>query len=186
MFRSRVVRGVAALVTIGGVTALAWWLFPSDVRRVRARFDTLAKLASVPAEEQDLARLARARNFGAMLATDVSVSFEDGTRALDGRDALMLLVAQPAGITGGIHVDLRDVSVDVAASGTEATSTGRARAAFTDPHTRQPSGDERDLTLLWRKIDGDWLVSSVRVGAARAGRADAPGQPPLAAPASCA
>jgi hypothetical protein len=164
MSRLHGVRAVAAVVAFGAVVAIVWWMFPSNARRVRTQFLTLAKLASVPADEPDLARLARARKFSIMLARDISVSFDDGTSGLNGREAVALLVAQPTGIRGGVNVGLSEVAVDVGPGGTEATSTGRARATFTDSRTGQLSSEERGLTLVWHKIDGDWLVSSVRVG----------------------
>ncbi len=157
-------RTVVLLAVLAILGAFGWWLFPSDARRVRARFHALATLVSVPATEQDLARLARARSFGAMLATDIAVTFDEGAPPLNGREAFVLLVARPAGVEGGIKVELADVTVQVGPGGEEATSAARARLLFTDPQTKLLSAEERDVNLEWRKTNGNWLVAAARVG----------------------
>jgi len=151
---------------VAAVVALGWWLFPSNARRIRTRFHTLATLVSIPPAERDLERLARARRFGSMLASDIAVTFDDGGPGIDGRDALVLLVAQPSGLTGGLKVELMDVTVQVASGGHEAVSTGLARLTFTDPQTKQLAAEEHRVTLNWRKVDGEWLVAVARVGPA--------------------
>ena len=161
MTRSRV---LVAVVLLALLAAAGWWLFPSNERRIRTRFETVAALASVPAAEPDLARLARARKFGTMLATDVQVTFGDAAPPLAGRDTLTALVARPPGLAGGVKVELTDIAVEVASGGARASSTGRARLTYTDPHTNQLAAEEHDVSLEWRKIDGEWLVGNARIG----------------------
>jgi hypothetical protein len=155
------------VVLLALLVAAGWWLFPSNARRIRTRFQMLATLVSVPADEQDLARLARVRRFGGMLASDVEVTFAEGAPPLTGRDTLMALVARPPGLAGGVKVELADVAVQVASGGMQATGTARARLTYTDPQTHQPAAEEHDVSLEWRKIDGEWLVGAARVGDAR-------------------
>lgn len=158
-------RALLVVVALALVTLAVWWLLPSNAPRVRARFYALATLASVPAAEQDLARLARARRFGATLTTDAEVTFDEGTPPLTGREALVLLVAQPAGLVGGLRVELTNVHVEIAPGGTTATTSARARLIFTDPQTKSLSAEDRDIRLDWRKIDGEWLMAVARIGA---------------------
>jgi hypothetical protein len=174
-------RTLLLVVGLALLVALGWWFFPSNARLVRTRFQTLATLVSVPAGEQDLARLARARKFGTMVTSDVEVTFDlpsrspasgdpaeagEGAAPLTGRDTLVLLVARPPGVPGDIKADLADVAVQVASGGTQASSTARARLTLTDPQTNKPSVEEHDVSLDWRKVDGEWLVAIARVGAA--------------------
>ena len=159
-------RTLLLVVGLALLVALGWWFFPSNARLVRTRFQTLATLVSVPAGEQDLARLARARKFGTMVTSDVEVTFDQGAAPLTGRETLVLLVARPPGVPGDIKADLADVAVQVASGGTQASSTARARLTFTDPQTNKPSVEEHDVSLDWRKVDGEWLVAIARVGAA--------------------
>jgi len=176
-----IARTLLLVVALALVAALGWWLFPSNARRIRTRFQTLATLVSVPAGEQDLARLARARRFGTMVAGDVEVTFDlpgrspapvdpakagEGAAALTGRDTLVSLVARPPGLSGDIKVELADVAVQVASGGSQASSTARARLTFSDPQTNKPSVEEHDVSLDWRKIDGEWLVEVARIGVA--------------------
>ena len=151
------------VVGLALLVALGWGLFPSNARRVRTRFQTLATLVSVPAAEQDLARLARARKFGTMLANDIEVTFAEGAPPLTGRDTLMALVARPPGLSGGVKVELTDLSVQIPSDGIQATSTARARLTYTDPHTNQPAAEEHGVSLEWRRIDGEWLVAAARI-----------------------
>ncbi len=164
--RSRAARAAVLVVAGATIVGLGWWLFPSNARRIRARFQTVATLVSVPAGEPDLARLARARKFGTMLASDVAVTFDEGMAPLTGRDALVGVVALPPSLSGNIKVELTDVTVQVASGGTQAVSTARARVTYTDPHTNQLAAEEHDVSLDWRTIDGEWLVAVARVGPA--------------------
>ncbi len=166
MFRSRRARALVLVAGVAAAVALGWWLFPSNARRIRTRFYALATLVSIPPVEQDLERLARARRFGSMLAGDIAVTFDDGGPAVNGRDALVLLVAGPPSLTGGLKVELTDVAVQVASGGHEGVSTGLARLTYTDPQTKQLTAEAHRVTLDWRKVDGEWLVQVARVGPA--------------------
>ena len=160
----RAARWPLLVVGLAVLVALGWWLFPSNARRVRTRFQTLATLVSTPSGELDLVRLARARKFGTMLAADVQVTFEERAVPLAGRDTLVVLVARPPEISGGLKAELTNITVQIASDGTHATSSARARLTYTDPQTHQPAAEEDDVTLEWRKIDGEWLVETARVG----------------------
>jgi hypothetical protein len=62
------------VITVAGVLVVAiaaWWLWPTDRRRIIAAGRELAQAASIPANEPDLARVTRAATLSRMLAPDV-------------------------------------------------------------------------------------------------------------------
>ncbi len=98
-----------------------------------------------------------------MLSTDVAVTFDEDGAAVNGKDTVSLLVARPPMTGGGVKVELRNVSIDVAPGGDTAASRAVARVTCTDP-SNGPASEDREVTLEWRKVKSDWLVASARIG----------------------
>jgi ketosteroid isomerase-like protein len=153
--------GVAAVVAAAAL--YTWW--PSDERQVRKRLEALAETASVPAEEADLARLARAQRLRASLREDVRVEFERAEwPPIVGRDPVSALVANSwPQASGGLTVELEDLSITVAADRASADARFKARLVSLDSSGEPSALDGRMVSLTLRKVDGEWLVASARI-----------------------
>jgi hypothetical protein len=141
---------VAAVV---GIVVLAWWLWPSEADRVRARIRTMAHALSSAPGETDLERMTRVATLTSGLAPDVSVDLDDGRR-IEGRDAVsgvarQLLLSQQA-----FGVGTRDVRVQVDAQGTLAAATLVVVVNDESFH---------DVELGLVKLDHVWLVREARL-----------------------
>ena len=172
---------MTAVATVRRARGSAWWtvatvlllalsaavvlLRHSDERQIKKQMAALAEAVSVPAREGDIPRLARAQRVRKALAPDVTVRFErEGWPPVEGRDAVAGLVARRWPQTdGGVTVELRDLAVHVDSETGLADVRFRARVVSQDAGAEPTTLDGRMVALTLRKIDGDWLVASVRV-----------------------
>jgi hypothetical protein len=161
---TRVVAGVLIAAAVG---ALAWWLFPSDERRLRSRLNELAQAASVPAGEQELGRAARLGRLGRLLSSDVVLDAGEPLGSVTGRESLLGLAAQFGSFSTGLRVELHDVTVVVGDD--HRTARVEARAVATE---RAADGQEtvemRDVLLELTKTDEGWQLGRVTVVPERA------------------
>ena len=134
---------------------------------IRKRIETIAETLSVPANEGELGRVARIAALRNVFATDVVVSTGGSGRPgaqipaeIVGRDAMLGLVGRWAPPSGGVEVEFVDVQVTLDAGGTTAQVYGTAKA--TSGTDERPVVDARELTVGFAKIDGDWVITSVR------------------------
>ena len=126
----------------------------------------IAESLTVPANEGDLARIARIAMLRKTLAPDVRVSIgaspQPGAQAQSevvGRDGVLALVSRWNPPADGVAVDFVDMNVTVDDSG--ATAQVYCAAKITSG-AEQPVVDARELRIALSKIDGLWLVTSVR------------------------
>jgi hypothetical protein len=146
----------AALI---GYFSYQWWFNPHRI--VKRRLGELAATLTVPANESDLARVARLARLRQYLADDVRVRAGRSGPELSSRDAVM---AAAVGWTpaGGSNVDFVDVDVKV-------DSNDAARAYVTVDMTTRDSGtgertlDSREAQLSIAYRDGEWVVSEADV-----------------------
>jgi hypothetical protein len=134
---------------------------------IRDQIETLAETLSVPANEAELGRVARIAALRKAFAPDVRVaiggSASPGAQVqpeIVGRDAMLGLVGRWVPPPGGVEVEFVDVQVTLDESGTNAQVYGTARA--TSGTDERPVVDARELTVGFSKIDGDWVITSVR------------------------
>jgi hypothetical protein len=156
-------RWMALLLVLVGAGA-AVFLWPSEERRVWRRLQALAEMVSVPPGETDLARLARAQRLRASLVEEVRVDFEHlQLLPVSGRDGVAALAARRwPQAADGLTVQLEDVVVRLGDDGVRADARFKARVLSrdsSDPTTL----DGRMLSLTLQKVEGEWLVASVRV-----------------------
>lgn len=156
MSRSAVLAVVAVVAVV-----LGWWLWPGDAARVRRICHELAETVSVPSDEQDLGRVARAARLSKLLTDDVVARFEGEAFQLDGRDQVLGLVARlrpPRGLT----VTFDAIDVLVADDGMSATATTTATAREPDANGGPDTVDVRAVTLTFRKTDA-WQLADALV-----------------------
>lgn len=155
---------VAVVAIIAGVSTYRWWT--SDERAIRNQMSAIAESLTVAASEPELSRVTRIAQLRNALAPDIQVSAPDataGTRipgSISGRDAVLGLIARWTPPPGGITVEFVDVQVQVGSD--PSTAHVYSTAKVTSGPAERPTIDARELTVLFSRIDGDWLVSSVR------------------------
>jgi SnoaL-like domain len=145
--------GVAA-----ALVAVAWWLWPTEVRRVRARLATLAAAASVPPGDTELDRVTRLATLGRGLAPDISIEGPDQGHTIAGREAVVGLVSRFGAAAGPASIDLTDIEVTIDERGSSAWATAVVRVTTTSrDEVRQLDGKVVRFELA--KIAGEWLVA---------------------------
>lgn len=162
---ARDVRSIAVIAAAVAVVSAAVLLRPTEERRVRKRLESIAATLGVPAHDGDLARLARSNRVRACLTPDVSVDFEGGQIApIRDRDAVAGLVARAwVWSPAGVRVELREMEVSVGDDRVHADARFEARVVSLDPGADPPLLDARLVSLTLAKVEGEWLVRSVRV-----------------------
>lgn len=148
-------RSLAAAAGIAAIVA-AWWLWPTDARRVRARLTALASAVSVTAGEPDLERVTRLAALSRGLAPDVALEPDDGSSGIRGREAVVALVSRLGSIGGPTSVELSDVEVSVESSGAHAVATAIVTVRSGGDSVRQFDGHAVRFDFV--KADGDWLL----------------------------
>ena len=138
-----------------------------DERAIRARMDSIAQALTVPANEGELGRIARIASLSSGLAETIEISTgvttsagATGSEEFVGRDAVLGLAARWAPPAGGVTVEFVDVQVTL--GGGAATAQVYCTAQAMSGPAERPLVDARELTVGLSKIDGEWLVSSVR------------------------
>jgi hypothetical protein len=149
------------LVSLAGallVVALGWWLYPTDVRRVRAACHELAHAVSVPPQEPDLARAARLAAFARPLSPDLLVEVEGVEARLEGRDQVVAIASRLSASPRGMTVTLEGLDVTIG----EDRQSAEARAVAT---VREPAPDgnsdvveHRRVALRWSRSDRGWQL----------------------------
>jgi hypothetical protein len=138
-----------------------------DERAIRSQTDAIAQALTVPANEGELGRVARIASLRNGLAENIVISTGVATspgapvpQELVGRDAVLGLAARWAPPAGGVAVEFVDVQVMLDGGGTTAQVYCTAQA--TSGPAERPLVDARELTIGFSKIEGAWLVTSVR------------------------
>jgi ribosomal protein S9 len=138
-----------------------------DEGAIKNQMSAIAQALSVPASEGELGRIARIASLRNALAENIQVSTGASVRPgaqippeVVGRDAVLGLAARWSPPRAGVSVEFVDVQVTVDDGGATAQVYCTAQATSGPPE--QPIVDARELTVGFAKIDGEWLVSSVR------------------------
>jgi hypothetical protein len=149
----------AVFAALIGYFVYQWWFNPN--RMVKSKLGDIAAALSIPANEQEIDRIARLARLRALATSDVHVKVGSKGADLTSRDAVLAAIAvlNPA---GGWNVDFVDVDVRVNADDT-ARAFVTADVATKDPQTGQQTLDSRDATLSFVKQNGEWLVREAEV-----------------------
>ena len=137
-----------------------------DERAIRSQLSAIATSLTVPANENELGRIARIATLRSALAPDIRVVTGATARPggeipteIVGRD-IALGLASRWSIIGGIAVEFVDVQVTIDDAGESAAVYCTAK--MTTGTSQQPAVDARELTVAFSKVDGAWRVTSVR------------------------
>ena len=149
----------AVFAALAAYFVYQWWFNPN--RKVKARLGDIAAALSIPAGEAELGRVTRLAQLRKFLTADVHVRVGREGADITSRDGAMAAAAtfRPA---NGWNLDFVDVDVRVNADDT-ARAFVTADATTKDPGTGAQTLDSRDVTFLFVKQDGDWLVKEAEV-----------------------
>ena len=155
------------LAVLGIILTAALGCGDSDERAIGRQMTAIAEALTVPATDGELGRVARIAAVRRVLAPDVTVSTGVTARpgaqsqpALVGRDAVLALAGRWVPPPGGVTVEFVDVQMTLDDSRVNAQVYCTARVS-SGPEER-PLVDARELTVGFSKIDGIWLITSVR------------------------
>lgn len=139
----------------------------SDERAIKNQMSAIAESLSVPENDGELGRIARLAALRNVLAPDIAVSTGASTRPgaevppeLVGRDAVLALAGRWVPPAGGVTIEFVDMQVTLDAN--RATAQVYCTARISSGPDERPVVDARELTIGFSRIDGSWLISSVR------------------------
>jgi len=152
---------------LGFVVIAAIGCGDSDERAIRSQMSAIAETLSVPENDGELGRIARIAALRNVLAPDIAVSTGLPVRSgaevppeLVGRDAVLALVGRWVPPAGGVTIEFVDMQVTLGAD--RATAQVYSTARISSGPDERPIVDARELTIDLSKVDGSWLIASVR------------------------
>jgi hypothetical protein len=147
------------IVAVCAGLALAWWVWPTDARRIEARLHAAADALSSTDGEAGMSRAVRLASFAQSLTPDVVVEAEDGGASVRGRDSVAGLAVRLAGARGARRIELRDVRVTIDDDGARATAFAVPRVTPADVPELE---DGTVLRFDLARVDGEWLIARAR------------------------
>jgi len=148
------VSGVLLAVLIG-VGAYRWWTGEEHI--IKERLNSLAVVLS-PSGDSEFTTISRIGQLRGYFAPDVRVHF--GGDEVISRDAVLALLARWQPPSKNLKVEFVDVSVTVEEDTALASLT--AKISNTDASAAEdPIADAREGVLTLRKLNGEWVISSV-------------------------
>ena len=158
---------VARGFAVGVFAAFAVACGDSDERAIKNQMSAIAESLSVPENDGELGRIARIAALRNVLAPDIAVSTGTSSRPgaevppeLVGRDAVLALVGRWVPPAGGVTIEFVDMQVTLDAS--RATAQVYCTARMSSGPDERRVVDARELTIGVSRIDGSWLIASVR------------------------
>src|SRR5204862_7484180 len=126
-----------------------------------ARRGEIASALSIPADEGELGRVTRLAQLRKFITGDVHIRIGREGADITSRDGAMAAAAsfRPA---GGWNLDFLDVNIRVDEDDT-ARAFVTADATTKDPRTGAQTLDSRDVSFLFVKQEGEWLVKDAEV-----------------------
>jgi hypothetical protein len=148
------------------IVAFAVGCGDTDERAIRNQMSAVAESLTVPENDGELGRVARIATLRNLLAPDIAVSTgapRPGAEVppeLVGRDAVLALAGRWVPPAGGVTIEFVDmqVTMDAGRSTAQVYCTARISSGPDD----RPLVDARELTIGFARIDGSWLIASVR------------------------
>lgn len=151
------VRILAALVLIGA-GIWAWRvLFPSPEVVIQRRIAALAKVASFPAHEGTLGRVADVDRLTGFFTPDVVLTADvpgHGTHTIDNRPDLLQAAMALRSNLDGLKIEFLDVNVKLGADKQTATADLTAKASVPG----QSDFQVQEFNFMFKKVDGKWRI----------------------------
>jgi SnoaL-like domain len=139
---------------LGFYFSYQWWFNPG--RAVKRQLGEVAAVLSVPAVEQDVARLARLARLRQFLSDDIHIRI--GDREIASRDAILGAMSTFRAPAGGVDVQFVDTKVAMD-SDTMAHASARVDVTTFDQRNGQPTQDSEDATLTLEKREDRWVIT---------------------------
>jgi len=155
---------ILRLLLLIAVVALGIWgwrlLHPSPETVIRKELDVLARTASIPAEEAQLAKLSNAQKLASFFTTDAEITIDIPGRVyqtINGRLDVQEKALAARSFLGGLKVEFVDVSVTVAPDRETALASLTAKASI--PGDSVPQVEE--FKVDFKRVEGEWLIRHV-------------------------
>ena len=145
-----------AAVVIASVVGYRWWSSPE--RQIRRVLATIAEDLSHDEPVTGLAAVAGAASLQQRFTNDVVIDAGPPFPPIEGRDATIAAAARLRVATPTLSVEFADASVTMDASGAQATVDCTVTATGID-RAGQSNVDGRELTLVLRLVDVQWMVA---------------------------
>jgi hypothetical protein len=152
------------LLLFAGLVALGYWAwtvaFPNPRKAVMRRLEKLAQLASFPANEGQLAKLANVQRIGGFFSDQVVVNLS--VRGAEGhtfnnRDDLVQAIQTARMAVSSAQAKFLDPKIEI--------TPGNQEAIVGVVVTVDINGEQNvwveDLKIEMKKMDGDWLITRV-------------------------
>src|SRR5262245_16831715 len=147
--------GGVLLAVLIGIFAYRWWTGEEHI--IKERLNSLAVVLS-PSGSSEFTTISRIGQLRGYFAPDVRVHI--GGDEVISRDALLAILAKWQPPSKSLKVEFVDVSVTVEEDTALASLT--AKISNTDSSAAEdPIADAREGVLTLRKLNGEWVISSV-------------------------
>jgi hypothetical protein len=138
-----------------GYFAYQWWFNPS--RAVKRRLGQVAATLSMPANEDQIATVARLARLRSYLARDLRLRAAALGREVTSRDEALALAANWRPSPNGWDVHFADLHI---ALDSEQTARAYLTVEVTTPDPQgRPTVDARDATVALALHEGEWVVT---------------------------
>jgi hypothetical protein len=145
----------AVFVVLFGYFGYQWWLNPS--RAVKRRLGEVAATLSAPANESQMARIARLARLRRYLSENLRVRSGALARDLTSRDELLAAAASWRPSENGWDVHFADLHITIE-SETAARAFLGVEVTTPDPQGH-PTVDTRDAAVGLALRDGEWVIT---------------------------
>jgi hypothetical protein len=150
-----------ALLLLAAALFVVWWLLPSNV--LKRRTGALLRTAEVPRSMTEIGRAARGPNVAKFLAEKVAIqrpeAFAGEVPSTMKRDNVAGLYSAAAKYAVRIVFEAPDFE-EVTVDDDRATVRFRVDAIAEFPN-RRPADGIQVVDTIWRKVDGDWQLTSI-------------------------
>ena len=148
---------VAVFALLAAYFVYVWWFSPA--RAIKRQLGRLAATLSAPANDNELARVARIAQLRRYFAEHVRVTIGKGDLEITSRDTLMAAVAGMRPPASGRDVQFVDVQITMD-SNTEARAYMTVEVTSRDARTGERSLDARDARLTLANREGEWVITT--------------------------
>jgi ketosteroid isomerase-like protein len=155
--QAKAVAGGLLAVIVGGAAFFFW---PNEASRVRARVIAAADAVSAHPGEGDIDRLARLAGLAKTLSPDIVVEAEPGGPAIRGREAVAALATQLSTAGGPQRIELSDLDVAIDEGAAHAVVTAVAHVTSTGAGGGTAAGfDGNVIRIELARTDEGWLIT---------------------------
>lgn len=150
------------LLIVAGVLAYFGYqkFFPSEEKRIRLLLTDVAEVASFPANEKPLNRLASANRLAGFFSANAEINVQlpvEGSRTIQGRDEILQVALAARSRLSGVRVEFLDTIVTLDPEKQSATAELTAKIT----QSGQRDFGVQELKFQLKKIDGTWRITRV-------------------------